>query len=124
MASGRFAKIHPTYYLLIMKTLRLFNAVVAKESNEKPFVTEEGFIIEPNALWAKTEILSFHSKEKLDGNDLNKTFHKSWATIKNSSRAELLIHQILHYISTYGSNFQDEIYIPNEVLDLPNNLLA
>jgi len=60
-----------------MKTLKLFNAVIAKPSNEKPFVSEDGFIIEPDALWAKDKILAYYKKEKLDGNDLNKTFHKS-----------------------------------------------
>jgi len=103
-----------------MKTLSLFNAVIAKESKASPFISEEGFIIEPFALWAKDQILAYYLREKLDGNDLNKTFHKSWSVIKKSSRCELFIHQITHYISTYGSNFQDEIYIPDEVLNVPD----
>lgn len=103
-----------------MKTLKLFNAVIAKESTEKAFVSNRGFVIEPNALWAKSEIINYFSKEKLDGNDLNSTFHKSWDKIKNSSRSELYFEQIQHYISTYGSNFQDEVYIPNEVLNVPD----
>jgi len=107
-----------------MRTLKLFNAVLAKESDEKPFVSEDGFIIEPDAVWAKKEIISYYSKEKLNGNDLNKTFHKSWQKIKDSSRIALLIEQISHYISTYGSNFQNEMYIPNEVLNVPDLKLA
>ncbi|WP_345989880.1 hypothetical protein AAEU33_19935 [Chryseobacterium sp. Chry.R1] len=103
-----------------MKTLKLFNAVLAKESNEKPLVFNEGFIIEPNALWAKKQIISYYSKEKLNGKALNKTFHKSWSTIKNSTRQELFLEQIRHYLSTYGSKFQNEIYIPNEILDIPD----
>jgi len=103
-----------------MKTLKLFNAVLAKETDEKPFISEDGFVIEPDAIWAKKEILTFYSKEKLNGNDLNKTFHKSWQKIKDSSRIDLLIEQINHYISTYGSNYQDEIYIPKEVLNVPD----
>ncbi|WP_139419474.1 hypothetical protein [Chryseobacterium mulctrae] len=103
-----------------MKTLKLFNAVLARKSNEKPFISDEGFIIESDALWAKKEIISYYSKEKLNGNDLNKTFHKSWQKIKESSRIELLIEQINHYISTYGSDFQNEIYIPKEVLNVPD----
>ena len=103
-----------------MKTLKLFNAVLARKSNEKPFISDNGFIIEPDALWAKKEIISYYSKEKLNGNDLNKTFHKSWQKIKESSRIELLIEQINHYISTYGSDFQNEIYIPKEVLNVPD----
>ncbi len=103
-----------------MKTLKLFNAVIAKESKAKPFISEEGYVIEPAALWAKKEILLFYQDAKLTGNELNKTFHKSWTTIKNTPRCELLIHQIFHYISTYGSDFRDEIYIPDEVLEVPD----
>lgn len=103
-----------------MKTLKLFNAVIYKETNEKPFISDKGFVIEPGALWAKNEIIRFYEKEKLDGYGLNKTFHKSWAKIFRSTRDALLFEQIKHYISTYGSNFQDEIYIPHEVLDVPD----
>lgn len=107
-----------------MKTLKLFNAVVAKDSKAEPFVSEEGFIIEPAALWAKDRILEFYLAEKLNGNDLNKTFHKSWKKIKDSTRCELLIHQIMHYITTYGTNFTTEVYIPDEVLDVPDVKLS
>lgn len=107
-----------------MKTLQLFNAVLAKESDEKPFVSKDGFVIEPEALWAKKQIINYYSKEKLNGNDLNKTFHKSWEKIKKATRIELLLDQIGHYISTYGSNFQEEIYIPDEVLNIPEMKLT
>ncbi len=104
-----------------MLTLKFFNAVVERQSKEaEPFVSEDGYVISPGALWAKNQIIDYYKKEKLTGNDLNKTFHKSWAKIKNSSRFELLVEQITHYMSTYGSNFQDEIYIPPELLEVPD----
>lgn len=106
-----------------MKTLKLFNAVLHKDTNSKPFISKEGFIISPGAIWTKDEIVRHLLNEKLSGNDLNKTFHKSWKTIQESSRFELLQHQILHYISTYGSDFKDEVYIPSEVLDLEGTTL-
>ena len=101
-----------------MKTLKLFNAVLSN-GNSDAFVSEQGFIIESGAVWAKKEIINYYTSEKLNGNDLNKTFHKSWEKIRTSSRFELYLEQIQHYISTYGSNFSAEIYIPNEVLELP-----
>ncbi len=106
-----------------MKTLKLFNAVLHKDTNSKPFISKEGFIISSGAIWSKDEIVRHLLNEKLSGNDLNKTFHKSWKTIQESSRFELLQHQILHYISTYGSDFKDEVYIPSEVLDLEGTTL-
>lgn len=102
-----------------MKTLKLFNAVIAKKENAKPYVSELGFIIEPKAIWAKQRIVDYYTREQLNGNDLNKTFHKSWQKIKESTRFELMVKQILHYISTYGSDFNDEIYIPEELLYIP-----
>ena len=103
-----------------MKSLELFNAVVAQPSNEMPFVSTDGYIVMPNALYAKAEIAKHWRQSKLSGNDLNKTFHKSWEKIANSSRLELFIEQIMHYASTYGSNFEGEMYIPDEVLDVPD----
>ena len=101
-----------------MKTLELFNAVVKKDTKVNAFISEDGYIIESGALWAKDRILKYYEDNKLNGNDLNKTFHKSWLMIKNTDRHELFIEQIKHYISTYGSDFKDEVYIPDELLDI------
>ncbi|WP_295199871.1 hypothetical protein [uncultured Chryseobacterium sp.] len=103
-----------------MKTLRLFNAVLAKESDAEAFISEDGYIIEPGAVWARREIISHYTKEKLNGNDLNRTFYKSWQKIRESTRFELLLDQIRHYISTYGSHFQSEMYIPAGLLNVPD----
>ena len=106
-----------------MKSLNLFHEVLWKPSTEKdlkPYIDNElGLIIMPNAMWAKTKIIAHFKAEKLSGNDLNKTFHKSWSTIKNSTRYELLLEQIKHYASTYGTNFKGETYLPMETLELP-----
>lgn len=103
-----------------MKTLKLFNAVLAKESTEAPLVLESGLVIAANACWDKKRIIEFYQKDKLDGYGLNKTFHKSWFKIKNTSEHILWLEQIQHYVSTYGSRFQDEMHIPKEVLDIPD----
>ena len=90
-----------------MKTLKLFNAVLYQESKESHLVTYDGIVIESGATWLKSTISKYYEEERLNGNDLNKTFHKSWQKIKESSRFSLLLDQIRHYISTYGSNFQN-----------------
>ena len=103
-----------------MKTLKLFNAVLSKPvSGAEPFISNDGIIIMPDAQWALDKITTYYAEQKLSGKALNKTFHKSWSTILSSTREELAIEQIRHYISTYGSDFQDEVYIPCEELDLP-----
>ena len=104
-----------------MKTLKLFDAVIAKDGiNNKPYISKEGFIIESRAVWDKEQILEFYKNQRLNGNDLNKTFYKSWQRIKDSSNFELLIEKITHYISTYGSDFQNEIYIPDDIINIPD----
>lgn len=122
----RFESCQSSFFLkfknmYIMKSLRLFNAVISKDSTDKdPVIDTLGIIIEPSAVWAKDQILSYYEKEVLDGYDLNKTFHKSWQKIKESTRFQLLVDQILHYMTTYGTDFQsDFIYIPTEKLDIP-----
>ena len=84
------------------------------------FVSEDGYVIVPSALWAKTRIVKFYRDEKLSGNELNKTFHKSWEKVRNSTRFELLIEQIRHYMSTYGTDMKGEIYIPDEAIEVPD----
>jgi hypothetical protein len=104
-----------------MKTLELFNAVIAKPNkNSTPVVSEEGYIIDSGATWAKDRILKFYRDQKLSGNDLNKTFYKSFEKVRSSSRFELFMDQLRHYASTYGSDFKDEMFIPDDVLELPD----
>lgn len=102
-----------------MKTLKLFNAVLAKPSRLKRHVARQGYVIEPSALWAKDQILAYYNREALGGKDLNKTFHKSWKTIRDTPRGELRLEQILHYASTYGTDFTGDIYVPDEVVKVP-----
>lgn len=105
---------------ITQKTLKLLNAVEAKSSKAKnPFVHESGIVIMPEAIWAKDDIISFYQEKNLTPEQLNKTFHKSWKKIQESSRLELLIHQIIHYASTYGTDFCGETYIPFEELNIP-----
>lgn len=103
-------------------SLQLFRAVIANGATEDEGAivnTEYGFVTSSAGKYAVPAIVKFFEQSTLDGNSLNQTFHKSWKKIRDSDRVDLLIDQILHYFSTYGTNFEGEIYIPNEVLSLP-----
>lgn len=106
-----------------MKTIKLFNAVINKKSNKEgefKFLPKYGVILDPKASLQSSKIEKYLSKLLLDGEKLNKTFHKSWNKILSSTRSELALHQILHYMTTYGTNHtSDFIYIPTEELDIP-----
>jgi hypothetical protein len=70
---------------------------------------EKGYIIDPKcSFYRALEFL------KTLPNNFNTTFYQSWTEVVKSSRAELLADQILHYRSTYGTDFQGTVYIPNE----------
>ena len=103
--------------------LDLFGAVLAGE--EKPDdharTVPYGIVIEASANYARKRILARLSSAKLDAKQLNATFHKSWKVIRDTSREELFIHQILHYLTTYGTDFtSDFVYFPAEELQLPD----
>tara|TARA_R110000765_G_scaffold28525_6_gene68723 strand:- start:3133 stop:4926 length:1794 start_codon:yes stop_codon:yes gene_type:complete len=106
-----------------MKTLHLFNSVPTSATQKTRgwcILPEYGIIVEPSASHLLTKIKKFYSEKALTGNQLNKTFHKSWAKVINSTREDLLVDQIMHYMSTYGaghtSNF---VYTPDEELNVP-----
>lgn len=109
---------------MINLTLELFNAVPSKGSEGVTVDVDNGVIITTEASWATPQIKEYYKQNRLSGNDLNKTFHKSWSKILATSRLELLVEQITHYLSTYGSDFQEEVYIPDEVLNLENTKLT
>lgn len=45
--------------------------------------------------------------------NVNSTFYRRWSDITDKSRLELLIDQLIHYASTYGTNYEAETYCPN-----------
>lgn len=59
-----------------------------------------------------------------DGADLNKSFHKSFAKVRDASMEQLWFEQALHYMTTYGFEemgifSHESVFIPAEELDIP-----
>jgi len=53
--------------------------------------------------------------------DYNATFYKEWKDILNQSRFELFVDQLLHYATTYGTDFSlGNGYVPNEGSNAPS----
>lgn len=52
----------------------------------------------------------------------NATFYKEWSDIVSKDRFELFVDQILHYASTYGTDYaiDGNGYVPNDGPDTPN----
>lgn len=111
-----------------MKSLKLFNVVLADKNKsvqaQAPEALKLGLYITPRASHATSMIVNFYREQFLSGTQFNSTFHKSFGKVLSSTRAELFIHQMLHYITTYGFDAMgiysnDTVYIPNEVLEIP-----
>lgn len=109
----------PLFMNTNLLTLSLFSSVIKKESSKPHLNYDFGILIPSGGLHAKADILQYANEKRLSGEDLNKTFHKSWKIIQDSTRFELFVHQVTHYLSTYGSEFKDTIYLPTEELELP-----
>lgn len=58
------------------------------------------------------------------GDKWNQTFHKSFATVRDTDYMTLVMQQLIHYFTTYGLESlgymnNDLVYIPYEQLDVP-----
>jgi hypothetical protein len=119
------------------EVLRLFKAVEIKEKKTKnpskellKFTLSKRFIFSPEVVYNYSEkelfkIADIVEKELgLTAQQANSSFHKSWKKIKEASIEQLVIEQIIHYITTYGFEKlgiydKDYVYIPRERLAIP-----
>lgn len=101
---------------ILNKTINLFNAVQAKPVDVRtPYVNlQYGFIVAPEALWALPEIIAYYKENEQTMVELNQTFHKSIKVVLESTEEELIVQQILHYISKGLGN--GTLYVPAETL--------
>lgn len=119
--------------------LNLFKAVPIKggitpdktrfETVNAQFV-KSGFVFAPEVLAEykgedlKTLVNQVNELYGKDGADLNKSFHKSFAKVRDASMEQLWYEQALHYLTTYGFEqmgffSHDTVFIPHEDLDIP-----
>lgn len=97
-----------------MLEYKLFKTVEYKYSPVVVDVEHAAVFLE-GASWAKDNVNNY----LLSNNQLNSTFHKSWNKVRTAHIEQLIIEQVLHYLTTYGTNFEGEAFIPSEHLDLP-----
>jgi len=118
-------------------TIRLFKALPISSKRRKKcsdrllrLTIEKGFIFSPTVVYNYSEIelirlIGILEKEiGLSGKQMNSTFHKSWTKVRDSPLFQLVVEQLLHYITTYGFErmgiySKDSVYIPNEELEVP-----
>ena len=119
-------------------TIRLFKAVpiaVRKKKDTHPFLLENtikrGFLLSPEVVYnysvdELSKLVNVIAEEiGLSPTQMNSSFHKSWAKVRDSSLFQLVVEQVLHYITTYGFEElgiydKDTVYIPREKLEIPD----
>lgn len=121
----------------MLASLRLFKAVPITDDMAYAFSAElnartvpMGYVFSPTVQGNRDaeDIEDLIAEiERLYGKDpekLNKSFHKSFSTVRDSSQQELYYQQLTHYVTTYG--FQSLgtydprfIYVPPEAVEAP-----
>ena len=119
-------------------TLRLFKAVpiaakgydVIPDSEIMAETLKYGFIFDPQ-LFANyntqelKKLIHLTAKElHLSGLQMNRSFHKSWEKVRTAPIMQLVMEQMIHYMTTYGFEAlgiydSNSVYIPAEALEVP-----
>ena len=111
--------------------LRLFNAVYVTSKEEQVFNRplfergiKNGYVLSPFIKATPSMLDTIESVVGISGEKANAAFHKSWSVVRDASIEQLVIQQIIHYITTYGFErlgifSNDTVYIPREELNLP-----
>jgi len=119
-------------------TVRLFKALpIASNRKKNPSkellekTIKKGFIFAPEIVYNYSEkdfdsLIKLVEREiGLTGEKMNNSFHKSWKKVKDAKIEQLVLEQILHYITTYGFEAmeiynENSVYVPKEKLEVPN----
>lgn len=117
---------------MIIPTVKLFNAIQVPSKKIRPSFNsnvlkktiEHGFILDPNIIVNDTIIDTVKSIIGINGQHLNSSFHKSWKKVKYGKIENLIVEQMVHYLTTYGFEKLDcfdsnKVFIPKEKLEIP-----
>ena len=108
--------------LAIMKLFKAYLSDSEKNFEISKLALEKGIYIDKNC---PEEILNLACDIwGKDGFLLNQTFHKSFQKVVDTKEENLILEQLLHYMTTYGLESigeynQNLVYIPKEKLEIP-----
>lgn len=107
---------------------RLPNASVKASEEIMKKTLEKGFILDPLLSGPQFDtdriIEQVNQAYGRSSEELNATFHKSFAKVRDASMQQLVFEQMIHYLTTYGAERmgvynEESVYIPAEQLDAP-----
>lgn len=98
------------------KLISMFHSALKEPGAEKNFAKvnevamKYGYIIHPEC--CTKDVVAWLKDQSFNP---NATFYKEWEDITSKTRFELLVDQILHYATTYGTDFTlGNGYVPND----------
>ena len=121
-------------------TIKLFNALPVPDKTTKEMsvdlspaalqllgrTTSRGFVFSVEAIshYSLAELGRIADTIGITAKEMNNSFHKSWRKVRDADIEQLVIEQMVHYITTYGFEKigiydKDSVYIPLETLDIP-----
>ena len=106
----------------MIESLRLFKVVPEGYPEQPVFIKEYGVVVMPTAVHAINYIKEYLRQNALTHDQLNASFHKSWRKVRDANIEQLVIEQMMHYITVYGYQrlniYEDStVYIPCEALE-------
>lgn len=116
---------------MIDATIRLFNAVHVEHRNDATVSIETleatipfGYVLDAAISPDRTTLKALNKRIGISGEQANATFHKSWEKVRSAKMEQLVLEQIIHYVTTYGFHSigiynPASVYIPNEKLEVP-----
>lgn len=105
---------------MTQETLNLFNKAIPTKTNVEFSVINKyaislGYLVHPDL--CNNEVFEWlKSKDR----NYNSTFYKKWQDVISKNRFELYLDQIKHYASTYGTNYEGDIYLPEGNIEVPD----
>jgi len=117
-------------------TISLFKALPIKTRRKKKApasllekTVKRGFVFSPEVVYNYSnydELIGLVEEVfGITSEKINSSFHKSWKKVKEADIEQLVLEQIVHYITTYGFERlgiydENSVYIPKEKLEIPD----
>ena len=99
------------------KLIKLFNVALVENAPSKDMfktvnqlAAQVGYFVHPDV--CNESVLAFLKEQSINP---NATFYKNWEDVTSKTRLELALDQVLHYLTTYGTDFAlGNGYVPND----------
>lgn len=101
---------------MLPELIKFFNCVAVRPGAKlfnpemvNMLAARRGYLVHPDA--CTEDVLRFIELEKAN---FNTTFYESWDQVNSLEEAEMKVLQLVHYLSTYGTNYQERAFTMND----------